>query len=311
MMIMMIIIIASIKKESELQELLVQTNTAIEKCLEKKKVLRHDISHVEERRRNLCNSLVDKGKKELLKFQQKWKQDERKRLCQLEKQKTATMKKEAAKALEPELRRIVQQYKNELQRKENDINDELETFKGQLKLEIEAKMAKCKRDLDAELRQLIQRTDEEYQQKVDKLKLFHEQQIKETQKEANEEFQSMITHHQEKEELLKAKLQTQQCSITLQINEAKALMQNELKKLQNIIDEEAHDMAEQTKTYVFIFAISANFFTIHNNNAYSPFSVNLNNGKWLRCISLRMKQLKSRGGKFKKHIWIRQKRSRS
>jgi len=225
-----------------LKSLISEVDAAIENCIHKKKVLNEELSNIGNSRRALCVTLEERGKKELLKLQQKWKKDERKRLLQLAKQKTIELKKQAAKALEPELRGIIQGHKDDLQRKRDDIELGLKAMKEQVKLECTEKYAKLKRGIQAEERELLQQTDDDYEQRIKDLTSEHEEMMTEThnrlqeERKATEAVQRGII--QEKEDLLKAQVNDIEVQNRKKISEAEKTIKSELLQLQNKVDEE-------------------------------------------------------------------------
>lgn len=204
--------------------------------------MKHELLHTEDSRRALCTELQEKGKKEMLKLQQKWKQDEHKRLTLIAKQRTSALKKQAAKALEPELRRIVQEHKDELQRKRQEIELDLKTTKEQLQINSKNRFAQKKREIEAEERQLIHQTDEDYGKKIKELEIEHEKKIGEMQKKTQGEViaakASRKALMQQKTDAFKASIVDKQNQNRRQIDEAKKLIQSEIQNHERISDEE-------------------------------------------------------------------------
>jgi hypothetical protein len=224
-----------------LNNLISQTETSIQNCQHKKQTIQHEYHNMEHTRKTLCSTLEDNGKKELLKMQQKWKKEERKRLVDLAKQKTAELKKQAAKALEPEISRIIRDHKDALQQKREEIELELKTVKEQLTLDFTDLYTKKRRNVETEERQLLQQTDEEYERKIRELNMEYETMVTDTRRLIQDEKEAAAASQkafiQEKEDILKAQVLNTQCENERKIEESNRMMEVKLRNFNNAADE--------------------------------------------------------------------------
>ncbi len=223
-------------------ELISRTNSDIDIYKHRRETLSHELQNVEATRRAMYVKLEKKGKEELLKLQQKWKRDECKRLSSIAKLKAVDLKKQAAQALEPELRKIVQEYKDELRRKREEIELDLKTAKEELKVKNSERFAKMKREMDAEERNVMKNIDEDHERKSKEIKIEHERKIEETHKRVADELQSIEESHkalmQEREAIFKEKIEHQQNVNSNQIREVELAFEIEISELQKKGNEE-------------------------------------------------------------------------
>ena len=188
----------------------------------------------------MCHALQQKGRKQLEVLQQRWKNDERKRLASITRQKTAELKKEAAKALEPELRKIVQDHKANLGRKREEIELDIKTTGEEMKLKYEDLYAVKRRDLETEERHLLQRLDDEYEHKMKMLRLEHEQKMEDAKRHKEEQSKKArafrLTMIQQDEERINAKITQMKIQKEQELSEARHAMKSQLEKLQEEVE---------------------------------------------------------------------------
>ena len=196
----------------------------------------------------MCTALQQKGRKQLEVLQQRWKNEERKRLASITRQKTAELKKEAAKALEPELRKIVQDHKANLERKREEIELDIKTTGEEMKLKYEDLYAVKRRDLETEERHLLQRLDDEYEQKMKILRMEHEQQMTDAKRHKEEQAKKArafrLTMIQKDEEKINAKIAQMKIQKEQNLGEARHAMKSQLEKLQQEVDLEMKQFEE-------------------------------------------------------------------
>ncbi len=160
----------------------------------------------------------------------------------LAKQKTTQLKKEAAEALEPELRRLIHGHKDDLQRRRNDMERNLKTVGEEIKLECTEKYSKMKRDIQTEERELLQRTDDHFEGRVKDLISQHEERVEEVRNRLQEERVASEAAQRalvrEKENILKARVYDVEVQNKKKISDAEELIAEQLSQLQNKVDEE-------------------------------------------------------------------------
>ncbi len=247
------------QKVKDLTNLIEKNIATITQYEQKNKIIQHDLLQVNEKRSSLCSSLEEKGRKQIIILQQKWKNDERKRLSQLTTQRTAELKKEAAKALEPELRRIVQEHKVSIERKRKEVEMDFKTAGEEMKLNYEEEYTAKRRDVELEERDLFKKIDEDYEHKIKLLRLEHEKQMGETRILIEEKHEKARTFRlalmQKEEDLKMAKVKKLQLENEKKISEIRRLSEAEIVQLQKDIDEKMKHMVELQNTYVCLSII--------------------------------------------------------
>lgn len=117
----------------------------------------------------LCRQLEREGTEELLAERQRWKSEEKTKNVKLAKVKSAEMKAEAAKTIEPELRKLVEEHNEKKIQLRNEIESKLQGQRHTLEEDLGIKIENEKRSVDIEVEMDLQRVDEYFKNKMNEL----------------------------------------------------------------------------------------------------------------------------------------------
>ena len=133
----------------------------------KKSDLIANIEEMEQKREQIIRAVKKRGKRNLQKEIDAWNEEEKLLFLRLAKEKAIEMKKEAAKALEPELRRVVDQHQSNLEAARADVENAIESERLRLEREYSEMLESNKiREQDNEELALLS-MDESHQKKKD------------------------------------------------------------------------------------------------------------------------------------------------
>lgn len=125
---------------------------------------------------SLCRDLESEGLKSLQREQQRWKAEEKAQLHTKAKHKSLEMKSQASKALEPELRKLVEKHTIEREKLREEIESNLQSSQARVNLEFETKLQRGMRNIDREEEAALLELDKHYKGKLSELttQLQHE-----------------------------------------------------------------------------------------------------------------------------------------
>jgi hypothetical protein len=131
--------------------------------------LEKQINNINQGIPTLCRQLEREGTEELLVERQRWKSEEKTKLVKLAKVKSAEMKAEAAKTIEPELRKLVEEHNEKKMRLMNEIESKLQGHRNALEEDLGTKIEREKRSVDNEVEMDLRRVDEYFKNKMNEL----------------------------------------------------------------------------------------------------------------------------------------------
>lgn len=169
-----------LQAKEELENLVSRINADCVILSKKRDFLTVDIENITSSRSEVCEMLEDRGTQEMIKAKEKWKQKEKGRLSALAHKKTVDLKKEAAKALEPELRKIVGDHQTNISRQREEAEHELERFKTRIEGKTDKELESQKHDIDQEHEQVLEEIRRDFRQKSRELTTNYANIIKET-----------------------------------------------------------------------------------------------------------------------------------
>lgn len=143
----------------------------------KKDNLSAQIDRTQKRRAKLCLEMKEKGRNKTQLEENKWKRDEMVQFKKLAKGKMSLIKKEAATALEPELRKIVEAHKEKLVKIRDQKDMALKLMVQTLGCETEKRFKKEVETFDGEEERLLARMDRDYEKRIRRTKNHHLQML--------------------------------------------------------------------------------------------------------------------------------------
>ena len=132
--------------------------------------LEKQINNINQGIPTLCRQLEREGTEEFLVERQRWKSEEKTKLVKLAKVKSAEMKAEAAKTIEPELRKLVEEHNEKKMRLMNEIESKLQGHRNALEEDLGTKIEREKRSVDNEVEMDLRRVDEYFKNKMNELR---------------------------------------------------------------------------------------------------------------------------------------------
>lgn len=169
------------KKDERLKE-------SVGRCRKEVENLKAKQSKIESAITNLEYSLPTKIREiesghilEVTRQQEKWKQEEKKRLIKKGKDESGIMKKEAAKALEPELKKIIEEHNDNRSRIQSDIDLKIKELRSRLSIEYEDKFKSQKATVDDIATKKLEETDLYYKSNMKQLRIKLERKLREVE----------------------------------------------------------------------------------------------------------------------------------
>ena len=172
--------------------------------------------------------------------EKKWKEDEMKQFRKLVKGKMCLLKKEAATALEPELRRIVKAHKDKVEKFQDEKDMELKLLSQTLQCEAETRFKQEKESFDEEEEKLLAKIDRENEQKMRRIKKDHLEML-----------DGMRTTHKENMKLNESAFRSKKVSLKLehesQISKAKVSNEIEIQKVTASLKSDLNEVIERNQ----------------------------------------------------------------
>lgn len=157
------------KKRTTLKEMNQKNESTIAELRRKKAKLHDNVQKLIHNSPNLLTELESDGAGTLEKEMLKWKAEEKAQLNKIAKEKSAEMKLESGKALEPELRKLVDRHTEHKCKVRKEIEAELSSMQQSIERDLEIKLQTEMQCIDREEEVALLALDERYKEKVSDL----------------------------------------------------------------------------------------------------------------------------------------------
>lgn len=169
------------KKDERLKESVGRCRKEVENLKAKQSKIESAISNLEDSFPTKIREIESGHILEVTRQQEKWKQEEKKRLIKKGKDESGIMKKEAAKALEPELKKIIEEHNDNRSRIQSDIDLKIKELRSRLSIEYEDKFKSQKATVDDIATKKLEETDLYYKSNMKQLRIKLERKLREVE----------------------------------------------------------------------------------------------------------------------------------
>lgn len=222
-----------------LQRHIQQNQEYISDSNRKKDSIEKERHKIEQQMPSLCRQLEREGTEELSREGQRWKAEEKARLVKLAKAKGADMKAEAAKTLEPELRKLVQDHNEQKILLRNNIESKLQLRREEVEEELRIKLNNEQQKVDNEVEGEVTHVDESYKEKNAQLNVQLKRKLEEVEMKTIREREKFLASYRISVEEHKTRSRKQE-----KIRNEECATEASLKK------EETHQTLQQMKSNV-------------------------------------------------------------
>lgn len=190
------------KKEEEMNTLYQQSKTDVEnlrrRITDEYAIIRRIVSSRDES----CQKYAQRLEQNYIDTYNQWRVQEKQRLEKLARVKSNEMKEDAARALEPELRNIVEDHKMQLVKLKQENDSKLSILKEGLTKEYDETFRVLQQTLEAEQESTYLEMENKYEQQLEKQALHFEKSIESLSASIRLEKEDMKKEHHAKMELL-------------------------------------------------------------------------------------------------------------
>lgn len=212
----------------------------------KKSNLISNIDEMEKKQEQIIRAVKKRGEKELQNEIDAWNEEEKLLFLRLAKEKAIEMKKEAAKALEPELRRVVDQHQSNLEAARAGVENAIENERLRLESEYSETLESNKvRAQDNEEVALLS-MDESHQKKKDTI--IHEQ-----DKKLKDLVSSMKQEKVEMETAFDKKMDKKKKDQWEEYQEKKMMCKDDIINARKKLENDIKDVREQSSSMLHSF----------------------------------------------------------
>lgn len=190
------------RKEEEMIILYEQAKRDVEKLKRKLVDERAIIHQIVSSRDNICKKYAYSLEQNYIDTCKKWKAQEKQRLEKLAREKAIDMKEEAAKALEPELRNIVENHKKQLVQMKTENESSIGLLKERLTEEYDAKFRLLQQTLEEEQESNFTELEKKFKQQLEDQAQHYENAIENLSASIRVEREDMKKEHLAKMQLL-------------------------------------------------------------------------------------------------------------
>lgn len=169
------------KKDERLKESIGRCRKEVENWKAKQSKIESAITNLEDSLPTKIREIESGHILEVTRQQEKWKQEEKKRLIKKGKDESGIMKKEAAKALEPELKKIIEEHNDNRSRIQSDIDLKIKELRSRLSIEYEDKFKSQKATVDDIATKKLEETDLYYKSNMKQLRIKLERKLREVE----------------------------------------------------------------------------------------------------------------------------------
>ena len=150
------------------EEFIIHLKRDIDEMIKTKKELEMDVTTILSAQKNAYDATISKCEESIQKTQKMWKQDEKETLETMMLNKAKELRRDAVKALEPELLALMSKQKSKLSSLREDMEKEIKIFRMETK-------KKCKHHIDTETKRMEveQSKNEEDVRKAHSIELSH------------------------------------------------------------------------------------------------------------------------------------------
>lgn len=149
-----------------------------------------EINQIISSQQRMCRTLEVAGRRELDKAKGKWRTSEKNRLANLLRERSATMKQDAARQLEPELVAILKRSKKEKQSKQEALANETNELRAKLQSEHESNYSQTCRSMHDELERKLADIEVTLQDRFRQLSLKHADEMEMIRREWSDQVQA-------------------------------------------------------------------------------------------------------------------------
>lgn len=189
--------------------------------------------------------MESRGIEELQKEQQRWRDAEKTRLVKLAREKAADMKSEAAKALEPELRKIVEQHNENLQVFREENESKLQNVKEQLQEENLHRLEREMHRIDQEEELACLEVDEYFKHKLTDLTAQLEDKVKVVKETMKKDREDVVAS-------LQVKMETEKREHRKELSYQEKDCENEIRAARKVMEAKVKQMEHDSATAVEI-----------------------------------------------------------
>jgi len=175
-----------------------QNESTVEELKRRKKKLHANVQEIIRKAPSLCRDLQQNGVKSVQKEQHRWKAEEKSQLATKAKQKSADMKSQASKALEPELRKLVEKHTIERQKLQDEVESNIQSIQECVHREFENKFQREMQGIDSEEEVALLEIDEHYKGKLSDLTAQLQNEKKATEESAKKDKEGIMVSLQMK-----------------------------------------------------------------------------------------------------------------
>ncbi|GFH54883.1 predicted protein [Chaetoceros tenuissimus] len=169
------------KKEERLKESIGRYRKEVDNLKAKQRKMESAITNLEYSFPSKIREIEAGHLLEVKRQQEKWKQEEKKRLIKKGKDESGIMKKEAAKALEPELKKIIEEHNDNRSRIQSDTDLKIKELRSRLSIEYEDKLKSQKATVDDFASKKLEETDLYYKSNMKQLRTKLERKLREVE----------------------------------------------------------------------------------------------------------------------------------
>ena len=169
------------KREDHLKESIGRSRKEVHNLKAKQSKIESAISNLEYSFPSRIREFESGHLLEVKRQQEKWKQEEKKRLIKKGKDESGLMKKEAAKALEPELKKIIEEHNDNRSRIQSDTDLKVKELRSRLRMEYADKFKTQKARVDDIATKKLEEFDLHYKSNMKQLRTKLERKLREVE----------------------------------------------------------------------------------------------------------------------------------
>ena len=187
-------------------------------------IVNAEIEKIKKENQNACHMVLIQCEKDLVRARKEHQNSEKRKIIKLIENKTSTLKDEAAKALEPELQKLLLKHKKEVNDLRSNLEADLNAFENSERLRFEQKLLMETNKMEDELRIKMQQVKKDQDKDLSALISNNEKEVQEIREQFNKtlamERDSFEMESKQRRDEFSVEIENIQKSEKLKLNEA-------------------------------------------------------------------------------------------